>query len=147
MPGRFSSNVLRILSITLIALAQLPAAAAACSGADPALMPVTVKSVSTDGGVNVYTIGGKVTNVGNAGQSSNVLQFVEIYQGGDRLDVRGIPPLRPGQSYAWTYVWRRASDAGMNSTTMHFRISMRQPAQVPSAQDCDASNDTARLTF
>lgn len=139
---------MRTLSLVLILLAQIPAAAqaASCNGADPAITSVKVANVASDGGANHYTLAGTVTNLGSAKQSTNVLQFVDIYQGKTRLEDRGIPPLAPGQSYNWTYVWTRASDAGNGTTTFHFSIRMTQPA-APGAEDCNTANDTYTLTF
>jgi hypothetical protein len=132
----------------LIFLAQLPlgASAASCAGGDPAITSVKVGNVSSNGGLTSYTIDGVVANLGSARQASNVLQFVDIYQGKTRLDVRGIPPLAPGQNYAWSYVWHRASDAGSGTTTLRLSLRMVQPPGVGS-EDCNASNDFNSVTF
>jgi subtilase family serine protease len=139
---------MRTIIITAILLAQLSvnAAAAGCAGADPAITSVRVQNVSGNGSLNHYTLVGKVTNLGNQRQASNVLQFVDIYQNGTRLEDRGVPPLAPGQSYTFSYVWQRASDAGTNTTAFDFRLRMTSPSP-PGNQDCSAGNDTFRLTF
>lgn len=112
-------------------------------GADPAIVSVAVKSVSQNGAINVYHFGGTVTNVGNRGQTSNVLQFVDIYLNHQKADARGIPPLRRGQSYAFRYDFQRAGDAGDGTSQFRFQLDMRQPSG--SAQDCNPNNDTFTL--
>ena len=89
-----------------------PALAAACMGADPAIVSVAVKGMQSSGGLNRYTLSGKVANLGSAGQAPNTLQFVDIYKGNTKLDSRGVPPLRAGQSYAFEYVTERSAQAG-----------------------------------
>jgi subtilase family serine protease len=139
---------MRIIILTAVLLAQLSvnAAAAGCAGADPALTSVRVQNVTGNGSLNHYTLVGRVTNLGNQSQASNVLQFVDIYQNGTRLEDRGVPPLAPGQSYTFSYVWQRAADAGTNTTTFDFRIRMASPSP-PGNQDCNPGNDTLHLTF
>jgi len=120
---------------------------AACAGADPALTSVAVKSVAQANGINRYTLLGTVVNKGSQAQASDVLQFVNIYQTpGQKLDAKGIPPLGPAQSYTFSYVMLRASDAGRGTTTLRFQLEMRQPSP-PGAADCDTSNDSFTVTF
>ena len=87
-------------------------AQAACIGADPALVSAHVKGITNDGHVNRYTLNIRVINFGNLKQPSNVLQSVEIYQNGIKLDTKGLPPLRPHQAYSFPYVFQRSIDAG-----------------------------------
>ncbi len=134
------------LAIFATALAPLAAPAATCAGADPAITTVKMQNVTSSGSLNYYHMVGTVTNLGAAAQASNVLQFVDIYRDGQRLDDRGIPPLGPGKSYTFSFVWPRAVDAGQNSTTMRFSIRFRDPSP-PGSADCDANNDTFSLTF
>jgi hypothetical protein len=137
--------IIRIVSVGLLALAQLPMAAAAgtCAGANPAVTSVVVKSVAQSGKVNQYHLQGTVKNLGSQAQPGNTLQFVDIYDGtsGARVNDRGIPPLAPGQTTTFGYIWNRALDAGRNTTTLVFRIRMVQGA------NCDPSNGTFKLTF
>jgi subtilase family serine protease len=134
--------------LTAIFLAQLSAnaGAAGCAGADPAIVSAKVQNVAGNGSVNHYTLVGKVTNLGSVKQASNVLQFVDIYQNGTRLEDRGVPPLAPGQSYTFSYDWQRASDAGKGTTTMQFRLRMTSPSP-PGSEDCNPGNDTYSVTF
>lgn len=139
-----------IRTIALAALAAVlvfPAAAgAACSGADPAIASVSVAGVTPEGGVDHYHITGTVVNRGNEAQASNVLQFVDIVQNGQRLDSKSIPPLAVGQSYAFSYDALRSTGAGKGTTTLHFRIRMRSPS-APGAANCTTGDDQNALTF
>jgi subtilase family serine protease len=136
-------------TITLIVLAaMLPAnaPAATCAGADPAITSVKVANVSANGSLNLYTLVGTVTNLGSQRQASNVLQFVDIYTNGQRVNDRGIPPLAPGQSHTFSYVWQRSTDAGNNTTRMRFSLRFVQPSP-PGSQDCNLANDSATIRF
>ena len=135
-------------ALLLAALGGAPglAASAACAGADPAIVSVTVKGVSPSSGLNNYELTGTVVNNGSA-QDSNVLQFVDILQNGQKLDAKAVPPLAAGQSYTFTYVSQRSKDAGLGSSKLTFQMDVTQPSGVPNAADCDASNDSFTLTF
>ncbi|HLY01692.1 MAG TPA: CARDB domain-containing protein [Candidatus Cybelea sp.] len=139
---------MRTLILTAVLLAGLctDGAAATCAGADPAIVSVKVQNVAGNGSVNHYTLVGRVTNLGNRKQASNVLQFVDIYQNGTRLEDRGVPPLAPGQSYTFSYDWQRAMDAGSGTTTLHFSLRMTSPSP-PGNEDCNPGNNTSSVTF
>ena len=120
--------MVRLITIlALIGLAQsfiaMPQAMAAQNGGDLTIASVTVKSVAPQGALNHYTISTTVVNSGGMPQPNGTLQFVNIYQEvGEKLDARGIPPLRPGESYtfAWSYV--RSRDAGDGTTKLSFQL-------------------------
>jgi hypothetical protein len=133
--------VIRTLSIVLLLLAQTAAAAVAatCAGANPAITSVGVKGVSSNGKLNTYHIVGTVTNLGSAGQPANTLQFVDIWQYAVKLDDKGIPPLAPGQSATFSYMWQRSTDAASGTTTLNFRIRMVQ------GSDCNPGNGSYSL--
>lgn len=109
-------------------------------------MAVAVKGSNTDGKVTNYTIAGTVANLGRRGQASNVLQFVDISENGIRRDAKSIPPLRPGKSFVFTYVYQRSSDAGSGTSNLNFQIRFRNPSP-PGSANCNSSNDTAQLTI
>lgn len=120
--------------------------AATCAGADPAITAVAVANVTPAGGVEQYHIAGTVVNRGSQGQASDVLQFVDVYQNGQRLDAKSIPPLAAGQSFTFTYVAERSTDAGKGTTTLHFQLRMRQPSPGGS-ENCSTDDDTNAVTF
>lgn len=132
-----------ILGLALLA-SSTHTAAAGCVGADPAISSVKVQNVADNGTLKRYTLVGTVTNLGNKRQSSNLLQFVDIDDGKQRLDDRGVPPLAPGQSYTFSYLWSRSADAGAGTTTLTFRLREMQPGL---SENCNSGNDTSRLTF
>ena len=101
-------------------------------GADPAIVSVAVKGMQSSGGLNHYTLSGKVVNLGSTAQASNTLQFVDIYKGSTKLDSRGVPPLRAGESYAFEYVAERSAQAGAQTTALGFRMDVREPANTGS---------------
>jgi hypothetical protein len=135
--------MIRTFCIVVFMLAQtaVGATAATCSGANPAITSVAVKNVTSNGGLNYYHIAGTVTNLGTQSQPSNTLQFVDIWQYGNRLDDRGIPALAAGQSYNFGYVWQRNPEAARGSTSLTFRIRMAQ------GSDCNPGNGTYNLTL
>jgi hypothetical protein len=135
----------RIMTIALLLVAQTAAASAstACAGADPAIASVAVKNVNSEGGLNRYELSGTVVNMGRSAQTSNTSQFVDIYNGSAKLDAKGIPPLKPGQSYAFSYVSARSRDAGKGTTKLTFQLDVRQA----SSQDCTTGTHRYSVSF
>jgi hypothetical protein len=123
-----------------------PATAAACVGPDPAIVSVAVKGMQSSGGLNHYTLSGRVVNLGSTAQASNTLQFADIYKGSTKLDSRGIPPLKAGQSYAFEYISARSAQAGAQTTTLGFRMDVREPANT-GMQPCNTSNGIMMVRF
>lgn len=135
-----------MLFITLAALAAPSvASAASCHGVDLAITSVKVANVTSNGSVNRYTLVGTVSNNGDQKQASSALQFVDIYTNGQRVNDRGIPPLAPGQSYTFSYVWQRSTDAGNNTTLMRFSLRMVPPSAGNA--DCNPGNNTTTIRF
>ena len=130
----------------LLLLQPAPAFATSCVGPDPAIVSVAVKGMQSSGGLNHYTLSGKVVNLGSTAQASNTMQFVDIYKGSTKLDSRGIPPLRAGQSYAFEYVTDRSAQAGAQTTSLGFRMDVREPANTGS-QPCHTSNGVMMVRF
>jgi hypothetical protein len=132
-----------LTAAALAAMACTPVAgqAASCAGPNPAITSVSVKNVTSDGRLDTYHLVGTVTNLGSQAQASNTLQFVDIYAETDKHDNRGVPPLAAGQSYTFGYDWQRSADAGKGTTTVHFRIDLRQ------GSNCNPGNGTYSVTF
>ena len=135
----------RLLTSVIAALALVPLAASAqgrCSGGNPAINHVEVQSTHTMGGVNTYVIVGSVMNMGTMNQPANTLQFVDIYNGSDKVDSKTIPPITTSGTTHFTYQWKRASDAGAGTTTLTFKLRMVH------GTNCNPSNGaTATLKF
>jgi hypothetical protein len=141
------SHMYRIVAIALLAFMQsggLVSASSSCSGL-PAIVSVAVKGMNASNGLNRYELTGTVVNRG-AAQPSNTLQSVDIFSKGTKLDTRSIPPLGPGESYVFSYVSERSSDAGSGTTKLRFQFDVAQPASGGS-QDCNAKSDGYSVTF
>lgn len=117
-----------------------------CRGADPAVVSVVVAGMQSDGHLNRYALKAKVVNLGRMGQAANTLQFVDIYKGETKLDSRGIPPLRAGQAFTFTYVSMRSAQAGRKTTALMFKMNVRRPSQS-GRQDCNAGNGITMVRF
>jgi hypothetical protein len=117
------------LAVFLIA-ALTPGAASACSNLS--LTNVAVKNMNSDGKLNHYQINGVVTNNG-ANQASSTLQAVDVYKGPVKLDSKSVPPLKPGQSFTFTYVSTRSSDAGSNTSHLRFLLDAKNGSMCSTA--------------
>jgi subtilase family serine protease len=138
----------RIAVFTLLVLIGSVGAAPApsCAGANPAIVSVAVQNVVPDGNLNTYRITGTVTNMGTQPQANNVLQLVDMYMAGDKLDAKGVPPLAPGQSYTFAFNYQRSRDAGNGTTRLRFAIDIRQPSP-PGSENCNPNDGTYILTL
>jgi hypothetical protein len=128
-----------IAALLIFSLPAVAAHAAGCHGSDPQIVSVTVKSVETVGNVARYHLSGTVTNMGSATQASNLLQSVDIFDADDKLDTKSIPPLKPGESFSFTYISTRSSQAGKGTTQLGFQLDPLSP--------CSVGNDRYSLTF
>jgi hypothetical protein len=104
------------LAIFLLA-ALTPGIASACSNLS--IGNVGVKNMTSDGKLNHYQINGVVTNNG-ASQSSSTLQAADVFRGPVKLDSKSVPPLKAGQSFTFTYISDRSSDAGTGTSHLRF---------------------------
>jgi hypothetical protein len=131
-----------ILGIFAIALVPVGVSAQRCLGGNPAIVHVEVQTVHRMGQMNQYRLAGAVENMGSASQPSSTLQFVDIYDGGDKVDSKTIPPLTQAGTQHFTYNWSRNADAGAGSTTFTFKIRM------VNGTNCNPANGgTFKLTF
>lgn len=126
-----------VLAIFLLA-ALTPGVAGACSNLS--LANVAVKNTTSDGNLSHYQINGVVTNNG-ASQASSTLQSVDVYKGPVKLDSKSVPPLKAGQSFTFTYVSTRSSDAGTGSSHLRFVLDAKNGSM------CSASGPPATVTF
>lgn len=136
--------LIRGVALVLFAAAQLPISAfAACTISSPRVAAVAVQRVEHTPYLNLYHVRVTVTNYANQSQPGNVLQFLDVTQYGDRLDDKGIPPLAGGESYSWTYVWKRSAQAGSGTTPLNFHYRPYQSAPAPDA--CVANTEGISL--
>lgn len=147
VPNRF----LRLGVATIfafIAFLSLPARSSAdiCAGPDPAVISVVVAGMQSDGSLNRYSLSAKVVNLGRVAQAASTLQFVDIYKGSTKLDSRGIPPLRSGQVFTFSYVSTRSAQAGSKTTALSFQMSEHRPS-LAGSQDCNTGNGITIVRF
>jgi hypothetical protein len=121
------------------------AANGSCSGADPAIVGAAVKSMTRDGALNHYVVDITVTNRGSAGQPGNTLQSVEVFQDATKVDQKGLPPLKPGQTAVVEYRFVRSHLAEHNSTRLRFQIQAQGSAGATGA-GCSTDDQTSRLS-
>jgi len=96
-------------------------AAAAC--ANPSIVSTAVQSKTTDSaGLNHYTIGVTVQNLGKARQPSDLLQSIVVEQDGERVDVIGLLPLRQRQTQHVMYSFVRSAESGSGTTSFSFAL-------------------------
>ena len=119
--------IIRSLAAALAACAACSVGIARAECTAPTVSAAHVAGVSHDGGLNHYRIAMTITNTSDTAQPNNTLQFVDIRKTGNKIDAIGVPPLKSGASYTANYTFARSSDAGDNTTTLHFQIEMRQP--------------------
>lgn len=132
-----------LATLALVALAQT-SAPAACAGADPAIVSASARSMTSDGQVNRYAVNVRVANLGRKNEPSNFLESVEIWQNDIKLDMKGLPPLRAGQSTSFTYIYQRSADAGAGTSDLALHLTMRPHS---GNMDCNPNNDSATVTF
>ena len=108
--------------------ATLLAQGGACTS--PAISSVMVERTTQDGALNDYQLRINVVNSGGASQAGNVLQSVDIFRNGTKVDQKGVPPLKAGGSYSFVYSFSRNSDAAERSTTFTFRMDPGQSCET-----------------
>ena len=114
------------------------------SCANPSIISTRVQSVTTNSGLNHYTLAVVVQNIGTVRQPSNLLQSVEVFQDGDKVGQMGLQPLRPHQSQTVTYGFNRSADSGTGTTLLTFVLVFKGP--TGSSVDCHAGNETAAFS-
>jgi hypothetical protein len=132
-----------VAALLLVSQSAAAQASTACAGVNLALDPVAVTKMSSNGTLNRYELSGTVTNSGSAAQASDVLQSVDIYARNVKIDTKSIPPLKPGESYTFSYASMRSRDAGDGTTQLAFQLAGGQPA----AQDCRDGTSRQTVTF
>jgi hypothetical protein len=124
--------------LALLLVAQLPSgqAASACHGPIASIANVTTSQSTNADGLDRYTLTVAVKNVGSQGQKSNTLQSVDIFLDRAKNGEKGVPPLRAGQTYSFTYDVQRAEGARRGSTAVDLRL-------TPStARNCSVAIET-----
>jgi len=116
------------------------------TAADPAIESVTQEKGDAKNGVDTFLIHISVLNRGGRAQGSKVKQIIAVYRNDERLSRITIPALDKGEAYAFTTQYKRNADAGIDSTTLLFRLGGLSYAPL-SVEDCNERDDSYRLTF
>jgi|SRR5579863_4748506 len=119
-----------------------PSLASTCASADPAVVSAVVAGMQWNDRLDRYTLRVKVANLGSEAQAPNTRQSVAVYKGGTKLDSRGIPALRSGQSYTFNYATSRSAQAG--AQTLQFRMDVQASGAT---HDCGTTNTIAMVRF
>jgi hypothetical protein len=135
-----------IIAVLAFVATSTPVFASPCNGVDLAVGSVSVKHVSTSASLNRYQITGTVTNIGSLSQGMDAMQSIDIYQQNQKLDSKSIPPLKAGESYVFSYVSMRSTDAGTGTSHLRFQLNVKHPSPADS-QICNMVNDSFTLTF
>jgi hypothetical protein len=116
-------SILAALVVAQAAPAPLPA----CSGNAVSIESVANNDVQNNGDTERYALRGTVINHGTRRQTPKVLQSVEVYQDGQKINEIGVPPLGPGRSYTFRQSVVRSVIGGEGTTHLTFRLEMHQP--------------------
>ena len=111
-----------LIPLLAVLLAGPGQVAAACSGAEPAILQAAVRAVTPNGDLKHYVVAVTVANQGSAAQPGTTLQSIEVLQDGQKVDQKGVPPLHPGQAAVVTYAFDRSRLAREGSTDLDFRL-------------------------
>ena len=131
----------------LVALATIPLVAMSSSAcADPAITHVAAMHAGGNGNLNTYDVAVTVKNVGMKAQPATLLQSVAVYQNGDKVDQKGLQPLKPGGSQTVHYMMTRSSEARPGTTRVRVQLTMHDGHGAP-VTNCLTSNDEAHLTL
>lgn len=120
------------------------AVALGVSCANPVILSANVQSMTTSNGLNHYTIAIAVQNQGGVTQPGNLLQSIDVFQAGGRVDEIGLQPLRPGQSQKVMYRFNRSDEAGDGTTDITFTLDFN--GRSGNNVDCPSGNKSLTIT-
>ncbi len=122
----------------------LVAALTGASCANPSILSANVQSVTTNGGLNHYSVAITVRNQGDVPQPSNLLQSVDVFQAGQRVDRIGLQPLGQNQSQKVIYSFDRSDDAGVGTTDLTFTLDFN--GRSGDNVDCHAGKESFQIS-
>ena len=94
--------------------------------------------------VKHYTIAITVANQGGVKQPSDLLESVDVFQAGQRVDRIGLQPLGPKQSQTVTYSFDRSAEAGDGTTDLIFTLDFN--GRTGNDVDCRTGREALRIT-
>ncbi|HXP92921.1 MAG TPA: CARDB domain-containing protein [Candidatus Binatia bacterium] len=86
------------LNIKLPAPTIIPEPPTKCSGVDPELLALSVKSVARAGKYDLYTVTAEVKNVGASAEPTNFPQEVDVFRDGHPVATIPVAQLNAGQA-------------------------------------------------
>jgi hypothetical protein len=123
---------------------MLAAALNGASCATPSIVSATVQSATTNGALKHYTIAIVVQNQGSVKQPGDLLESVDVFQAGQRVDRIGLQPLGPKQSQTVTYGFDRSAEAGDGTTDLIFTLDFN--GRTGNDVDCRGGKEALRIT-
>jgi hypothetical protein len=127
--------------LTALSLPLLAMTSTAC--VDPAIASAVASQVGDNGDLATYDVAVTVKNAGRAAEPSSLLQSIQVFQDGTKVDQKGTPPLPAGRSATVHYRFQRSPDARALSTHLLFKLVMTDPHHH--ATECSTANGTFRL--
>jgi hypothetical protein len=109
-----------MLDLIAIALA-VPLFTVASGCGAPVITNAGIQSTSTSGDLRFTRVAVTVVNRG-ASQPSSMLQSVNVYQNGSKVDQKSVPPLRAGASKTVTYTFKRSAEANDDTTRLRVQL-------------------------
>jgi hypothetical protein len=111
-----------------------------CAGPDAAIVAVNPFPPTRDGfAVLHFRVAVTVKNIGSRRQAFNTLDSVVMFQQDEKTDVKGLQPLRVGQSQTVIFNFKRAAGTQRGSTNLRFHVT--------GSPDCNPANDTASINI
>ncbi len=123
---------------------MLAAALNGASCATPTIVSATVQSATANGALKHYTIAITVANQGGVKQPSDLLESVDVFQAGQRVDRIGLQPLGPKQSQTVTYSFDRSAEAGDGTTDVIFTLDFN--GRTGNDVDCRGGREALRIS-
>lgn len=127
--------LLTVLSLPLLAMSSKACAA-------PTISTAVANQLGSNGNLNTYDVAITVKNTGGA-EPASLLQSVQVFQNGDKVDQKGTPPLAAGASKTVHYRLQRSSDARAGTTHLRFSVVVHDPHTAIS--ECSGTNTTYRI--
>jgi len=126
-----------LAALTLPLLAMSPNACIA-----PAITTAVASQVGNNGDLKTYDVAISVKNGGSA-EPLSLLQSVQVFQNGTKVDQKGTPPLRAGGTATVHYRLQRSSDARPGTTHLRFSLVARDPHGAVS--NCSTAQSSYRI--
>jgi archaellum component FlaG (FlaF/FlaG flagellin family) len=110
--------------LTALTLPLLAMTSNACVA--PAITTAVASQVGNNGDLTTYDVAIRVKNAGSA-EPSSLLQSVQVFQNGTKVDQKGTPPLQAGGTATVHYRLQRSSEARAGTTHLRFSLVVHDP--------------------